>query len=113
MIDFYEVFVRTPVNGSAAKMLSSSDIIEEDITNDELNYLISRLVRKRRLLNQAIGVKTKAQRKNLKLKMNKGLETYRGALFPRSVDEWKRNGLAILKLNKELMSRNNQDNQTT
>jgi hypothetical protein len=70
-------------------------------------YLLNRLRRKRDLLNIAIGIKTKAQRSNLRWKLKKGIYTVRNTANPRAVDEWVRNGLAIERLNKELRSRKN------
>ena len=105
-MNFYEVFVRSPVNRQAAGMLSSSKQIEADIGRDELIYLIQRLERKRRLLSKAIGVTTGAQRRNLMWKINKGKKTYRSSLHPRGVEEWRRNGLAINRLKLELARRN-------
>jgi len=104
-MDFYEIFVRSPINRSARNMLSASAECEKEISTDELKYLISRLHRKRKLLNLAIGIKTKAQRKNLALKLNQGVRTYRDALNPRGVDEWSRNGKAIERLCDELGAR--------
>ena len=104
-MDFYEIFVRSPVNGSAAKMMSFADGVEKDIDRDELAFLLRRLHRKRRLLNKAIGVDTNAKRKNLTYKLNQAKNTYRQALNPRGVDEWRRNGQSIRRLNNELESR--------
>ena len=105
-MDFYEIFVRTPVNGTAARMLTSGEVSKESIDRYEVIYLIERLMRKRRLLNKAIGIKTKAQRKNLMYRINKGKACIRTRTNPRGVDEWERNGRAIHILSKELNLRN-------
>ena len=112
-MDFYEVFVRAPVNGSAASLLSASSRIEEEISREDLIFLIQRLHRKRRLLNRAIGIKTKAQRKNLMYKINNGKRTQREKASSRGVDEWRRNGFAIARLTTELARRNRKCTHTT
>jgi hypothetical protein len=104
-MNFYEVFVRAPANGQAAGVLKAATGVEADIDRDELVFLIERLERKRRLLNKAIGITTKAQRKNLMTKINKGHRNCRSAIHPRGVDEWRRNGLALKRLHDELAAR--------
>ena len=104
-MDFYEIFVRSPVNGAAQSMLSSSAGVERDVSDDELKYLIGRLDRKRVIIKSKLGIKSKAQARNLMYKSGKGYRTYRQALQPRIVDEFRRSGLAIRKLNNELARR--------
>ena len=104
-MDFYEIFVRSPVNGSARNMLTYKEHVETDIQKDELVYLIGRLERKRRLLNKALGITSKAQRKNLMRKIGKNRMSIRQRENPRGVEEWYRNGIAIRRLCDELSSR--------
>ena len=104
-MDFYEIFVRAPVNSSARNMLVAADDIEKEISDDELKHLVERLIRKRRLLNRAIGITTKAQRKNLTYKLNHKRRTHRERFNPRGVDEWQRNGQSIQRLMRELECR--------
>ncbi|MCP4991946.1 MAG: hypothetical protein GY928_39615, partial [Colwellia sp.] len=97
---------RTPVNGSAnAMLIGGTDLPKVNATEEELRYLINRLERKRKLLNSALGITTKAQRKNLMYKMNKGVRNYRNEIQPRIVDEYRRNGYAIHRLAQELSTR--------
>ena len=63
MTDFYDIYVRTPVNGTAARAISFSHAEEIDITTDEIKHILKRLHRKRKLLNTAIGITTKAKKK--------------------------------------------------
>jgi len=104
-MDFEEVFLRHPVNKAAAMMLSGKHDVSE-VTKEEILYILGTLKRKRELLNKAIGVTSKAMRKNLRWKLNKGISSYRNALRPRIVDEWSRNGEAIQTLMNELKRRN-------
>ncbi len=104
-MNFYDVFVRSPINRTAAIVAAPAYGLEKDISTDDIKFLIGRLRRKRRLLDRAIGIATDRQRKNMMYKLNKGRRTYRGALNPRGIDEWVRNGAAIQVLNKELQSR--------
>ena len=105
ILNFYDVFVRSPVGGAAQNLLSGRRHIEKDIDNEELNYLVTRLQRKRKLLNNALHITSKAQKKNLLYKINKGVRTYRSSALPRMVDEWVRNGKSIEILNKEFARR--------
>lgn len=104
-MDFYEIFVRSPINGSARNMITYKQSVERDIQKDELVYLIARLERKRRLLNKALGITSKAQRKNLMYRIGKKRPTMRTVHNPRGVDEWYRNGIAIRRLCDELAAR--------
>ena len=104
-MDFYEIFVRAPVNGSARNMLVAADDIEKEISDDELKHLIERLLRKRSLLNKALGLTTKAQRRNLAYKLSTKRKSQRQKHNPRGVDEWQRNGQSIQRLSRELECR--------
>lgn len=104
-MDFYEVFVRSPISGSAAKMLSGSIFEESEISHEDLVFLLGRLQRKRKLLKNRLGIKSNAQKKNLTWKTNKGCRTYRNALQPRAVQEYIRTGQAMKILNDEFARR--------
>lgn len=101
-MDFYEVFVRSPVNRSAGAMLSGKDNVEKEIQFDELRYLISRLQRKRKMLDYRLGVKKKNTRKNLMYKISHDISFLRTASNKEILQEWARNGQAIERLSREL-----------
>ena len=88
-------------------MLSASKVDDGDMTTDEIKYLMERLQRKRSLLNKAIGIESKAQRKNLMWRINQGRghKTDRIKINARAVHEWRTNGLSIQRLNRELQKR--------
>lgn len=96
--------VSSPVNAAAAKAAAGTWAEVTEINIEDLIYLLGRLERKQRLLKLRIGIKTKAQHKNLKLKINKGLRTYRQSLQPRIVDEYVANGDAIRNLQLRLQT---------
>ena len=109
MTDLYDIYVRTPINGTTARAISFSYAEETEITTDDIKYILKRLQRKRKLLNTAIGITTKAQKRNLRYKISKGQITVRGRYNSRGVDEWVRNGDAIFSLTRELTRRKKLD----
>lgn len=107
-MNFYDVYVRTPVNKQAGKILNGKTLVESDISMQEMNYLVARLARKRKLLNKAIGITNKRQSKNLKRKLSGHGYSIRKKINPRAVDEWYRNGQAIQVLVREIAERKKQ-----
>ena len=98
------IFVRSPINRLAATVTSQRRVAVQDepLSREELAYIVQRLTRKLRLLKEVLGIKSKAQHRNLVWKTNKGIRNYRAEKEPRAVIEYKRVGEEIQRMNAEL-----------
>ena len=98
------VMSASPINRQAAMVTSQSGCDENDkpLTKLEIVHLVDRLKRKHRLLKMVLGIKTKAQHRNLMYKYNKRLPQYRQRDEPRAFTEYIRVGRDIQRLVIEL-----------
>jgi hypothetical protein len=99
-VNIDRILASAPVNTTAARVVSRRRGLEEPsaMTRDEILALIERLQRKLRLLKVVLGIKTRAQHKNLVWKFNKGFKSTRFKADPRSVVEYKRVGEQLQRL---------------
>ena len=103
-MDFHSIFIRSPVNKTAMKVVSQRGAAESDkpLDRHELAHIVERLSRKQRLLKRVLNIGNKSQHRNAIYKSNKGFKNYRLDKEPRAFVEYKRIGLQIQHLNTEL-----------
>ena len=62
---FDRILTSTPINGTAARVVSQSRATDEGpLTRDELIEILKRLERKHRLLKLALGIRNASQQRN-------------------------------------------------
>lgn len=98
-----ELYALKPANRIASKVVAQSKTEHNEVlTKQELVELSNRLLRKQRLMKLFLGVKTRAQHKNLINNYIRGQHNHRIKKEPRLVAEYKRVGEAISILDAEL-----------
>lgn len=101
-MDFYEVFTRVPVNGSARNMVASK-IAEEPLSIDDLRAIYRRMSKERAQLDKDAGLLTKAQRSNTCYRINSRRRSYYDGL-PDSVKKWHNHGQSIKKIMDQIIA---------
>ena len=104
-MDLHAILVRAHVNKLAAHGITQRRPMDDDpLTADEIRYLMERIARKSSLLKKVMGIHTRAQLKNLKLKHNKGRgwKCDRLVREPRAWAELRSCGEQMLKMQAEL-----------
>lgn len=98
-----ELYALKPANRTAGRVVSQSKHVDDEtLTKAELVELSNRLLRKQRLMKLFLGVKTRAQHKNLINNFIRKQHNHRIEKEPRLVAEYKRVGEAIDILAQEL-----------
>mgnify|MGYP003442244262 FL=1 len=92
------------LNSTAASVVSQKGGSSNDapMSREEIIALMSRLLRKQRLLKRVLRIDTKAKHKNLMWKLNRNLDSYRFSENPRAVIEYALLGRQCQILNAEL-----------
>ena len=105
-MNFKDLFAMSPVNKSAARVISQRGVTEDaPLTKQDLAEISDRLLRKQRLLRLTLGIKNISQDRNMKRKARLHIPTARGAKNPRAMDEYIRIGPITQTIQKELAER--------
>lgn len=101
-MDLHSILTRSPIDAAARRVTSGGVEVDGPMTREELAALVHRTARKQRLLKLVLGIKTKAQRKNVAYKASKGIPQFRANKEPRAFTEYLRCGREIQRLTREL-----------
>lgn len=99
-----EVFVRTPIDRTARVVTSQARTSTRDagLSREDLSFILSRLLRKHRLLKHILGIRTKSQLSNARWLYNRGERLGRFRRDPRAFLEFMRLGEQIQIVHDEL-----------
>jgi hypothetical protein len=90
-LNFNDLFAMTPVNRTAARVISQRGVTgDEPLSKQDLVQISNRLLRKQRLLRLVLGITKASQDLNFKKKARRGIPTNRGLRNPRAADEYLR-----------------------
>ena len=114
-MDWADLSLRSPINRQARRVTSQAGVraVDAPLNADEIKPLLARLERKHKLLKHILGVRTKAQHKNLCWKYNKRIPQFRQTTEPRAFLEYVRVGRAIQILTNELAQQRAARRQST
>lgn len=102
--NLYNIFVRSPIDKKAANVVSQRYVEPNypDLNREELKEIVVRLQRKSQLLKVVLQIKNKSQHKNLKYRDNRGRPTLRSEREPRAVQEYRRVGEQIQRMESRI-----------